>query len=46
LTQDEELVAIKKDQEDKTVEQEKRQKELEAMLNFLLRTSQQSSQGN
>jgi ribosome-binding protein aMBF1 (putative translation factor) len=46
LKQEEELAAIKKYQEDKTAKQEKRPKEMEAMLNFLLRTSQQSSQGN
>jgi hypothetical protein len=43
LKQEEELAAVKKDREDKSVEQEKRQKEFEAMLNFLLRMSQQSS---
>jgi exonuclease VII large subunit len=44
--QDEELAAVKKAQEEKALENEKRQQETEAMLNYLIRTSQGSSQGN
>lgn len=44
MKQEEELAAVKKAQEEKTVAHEKRQQEMEALLSFVLRTSQQSSQ--
>ena len=43
LKQQEELAAVKRAQEEKTLAQEKRQQELDAMLSFLIRTTQQSS---
>jgi uncharacterized damage-inducible protein DinB len=48
--QEEELEAVKKAQEEKTLAYEKRLTEMDAVLNFLLRTSQppsmSQSQGN
>lgn len=41
--QDEELEALKKSQEEKNLAAEKRHQEMEAMLSFLLRTSNQPS---
>jgi hypothetical protein len=44
--QEEELAAVKKAHDEKTLAQDKKQQEMEALLSFLLRTSQQSSQSN
>ena len=44
--QEEELAAVKKAHDKKTLAQDKKQQEMEALLSFLLRTSQQSSQSN
>ena len=44
LKQEEQLAALKKAQEEKALADEKKQQETEALLSFLLRTSQNSSQ--
>lgn len=43
---DEKIAAIIKDQDEKALAYEKRQQEMDAVLNLLLRTSQHSSQSN